>query len=106
MRSVALDGAPFGVRANSVCPGFTLTPHLQRFFDASGDAERARRDAESIHPLGTLGDPGDVAEAFAYLAGPAGRWITGVDLPVDGGMTAGLWGGAARGAVPDTLDLR
>jgi NAD(P)-dependent dehydrogenase (short-subunit alcohol dehydrogenase family) len=105
MRSLALEGAPVGVRANSVCPGFTVTPHLERFFAASGDPARARADAESIHPLGRLGRPEDVAEAFVYLAGPAGRWVTGVSLPVDGGMTTGLWGAGAGGAVPDELEV-
>lgn len=105
MRALALEGAPFGVRANSICPGFTVTPHLERFFAATGDPAHARHAAESIHPLGCLGEPVDIAEAFVYLAAPSGRWVTGVSLPVDGGMTAGLWSGGAGDAVPETLEV-
>src|SRR5574337_1323066 len=42
------------------------------------------------HPLGTLGEPEDVAYAAVYLASDEARWVTGVALPVDGGMSAGV----------------
>lgn len=105
MRALALEGAPLGVRANSVCPGFTMTPHLERFLAAADDPAQAQAAAESIHPLGRLGRPEDVAEAFVYLASSAGRWVTGVNLPVDGGLSTGLWGSGAGGAVPEALEV-
>jgi NAD(P)-dependent dehydrogenase (short-subunit alcohol dehydrogenase family) len=46
-----------------------------------------------LHPLGRLGEPLDIADAFVYLASDEARWVTGTALVVDGGLTAGIWGG-------------
>lgn len=91
-KCLALDGAPSGVRANCVCPGFVDTPMIQGYFADQPDAEAARDFATRMHPLGRLGHPGDIAEAMVYLASDEASWVTGTSLTVDGGLTAGVWG--------------
>jgi NAD(P)-dependent dehydrogenase (short-subunit alcohol dehydrogenase family) len=92
-KCLALDGAKAGIRANCVCPGFTETPMIQGYFADQPDPDAARRFAEGIHPLGRLGVPRDIADAFVYLASDEAAWVTGASLVVDGGLTSGIWGG-------------
>lgn len=92
-KCMALDGAKDGVRANCVCPGFTQTPMLDRFVAVQADPQAVLAGATALHPLGRLGTPDDIASAFVYLASDDARWVTGTVLTVDGGLTAGVWGG-------------
>jgi NAD(P)-dependent dehydrogenase (short-subunit alcohol dehydrogenase family) len=92
-KCMALDGAGVGIRANCVCPGFVDTPMIHGYFDDQPDPAAARRFAEGIHPLGRLGKPRDIADAFVYLASGEASWVTGTALVVDGGLTSGIWGG-------------
>ena len=92
-KCLALDGAKAGIRANCVCPGFTETPMIQGYFADQPDPAAARSFAESIHPLGRLGRPRDIADAFVYLASDEAAWVTGSALVVDGGLTSGIWSG-------------
>ena len=92
-KCLALDGARNGVRANCVCPGFVETPMLERFLSEQPEPAVARAGAVGLHPLGRLGRPGDIAEAFVYLASDEARWVTGTALVVDGGLTSGIWAG-------------
>jgi NAD(P)-dependent dehydrogenase (short-subunit alcohol dehydrogenase family) len=89
-RCLALEGASVGIRANCVCPGFTETPMLKQFIDAQADPEAARNAAARLHPLGRLGTPTDIANAFVYLASDAAAWITGAALTIDGGLVSGI----------------
>lgn len=86
-KTMALECTAQGVRVNAVCPGFVETDlnrdYLQRLRDAGSYEALVAR-----HPLG-LGTPDDVAWAALYLASDEARWVTGVALPVDGGMMAG-----------------
>jgi NAD(P)-dependent dehydrogenase (short-subunit alcohol dehydrogenase family) len=84
-RNLAVDYAADGLRANCVCPGFVVTD-INRDWLASLPEERHAR-LVSEHPLG-LGRPEDVAAAVLFLCRPESRWITGVDLAVDGGYVA------------------
>lgn len=93
-KCMALDGAKAGIRVNCVCPGFIQTPMIDGYFADQPDPDAARTFAAGIHPLGRLGEPLDIADAFVYLASDEARWVTGTALTVDGGLTAGIWSGS------------
>lgn len=80
-KQVALDYAPHRIHCNSICPGFlrtTMTQNLQNDLEAQAAID-------SRHPFGGMGDPDDVAKAVLFLASDDVGWVTGVNLPVDGG---------------------
>ncbi|MGO8969351.1 MAG: SDR family NAD(P)-dependent oxidoreductase [Myxococcaceae bacterium] len=90
VKTLALEGARFGIRANAICPVWTDTPMVDAFIKVMGlgvEAGRARLLKDI--PLGRLATPDDVAAACLYLASDEAAFITGVTLPVDGGHTAG-----------------
>jgi meso-butanediol dehydrogenase / (S,S)-butanediol dehydrogenase / diacetyl reductase len=78
-RTLAGDAAPRGVRVNLVAPGTVHTP-------AWAGREEALERAARVYPLGRVGRPEDIAAAVAFLASADAAWITGVTLPVDGGI--------------------
>lgn len=71
-----------GIRANCVAPGHIMTPMVEAYVKGEG-----RRVRSAIAPLGIEGDAWDIAQAALFLAGPESRFITGITLPVDGGVT-------------------
>ncbi len=81
MRTLAAEYAPRGVRFNCVAPSLTDTPLAAGLTDS--DAKRKRMDDR--HPLGRIGQPGDVAAAIDYLLSDDASWVTGHVLAVDGG---------------------
>lgn len=83
-RAVALDHGKDGVRVNAVAPSFTLTPMTE---DMQGDRKLLAKFKERM-PLGRPATPADIAGAVAFLASDDAAMITGVCLPVDGGVTA------------------
>lgn len=83
-RSLALELGERGVRVNAVNPGLTFTDLTE---DMKGDTALMKRFAERI-PLGRGAEPDEVADVIAFLASEDARYVTGVNLPVDGGLTA------------------
>jgi len=83
-RSLAIEHSREGIRVNAVCPGPIDTPLTARFRANSMVAEGYRRNI----PIGRVGTASEVADAIAFLASEDARYITGVMLPVDGGLTA------------------
>lgn len=86
-KSAALQYAKQGIRINAVCPGAIVTPMLERAF-ASGPG--VKEQFESNQPTGHLGNPEQVAETVVWLCSEAASRITGVALPVDGGILSGF----------------
>ncbi len=84
-RNMALDFAPYNVRVNCVCPGFTRTQLTAALLS---DPEKEAK-LLALHPLGRLGEASDIANAIAFLISDEASWITGQAIAVDGGFTAG-----------------
>ena len=82
-RSMAIQLAPHGIRVNSVTPTQTGIP-------IGMDKPRGDDGPPRNIPLGRWGKPFDQAQAVLFLASPNADFITGVDLPVDGGLLAGI----------------
>jgi 3-oxoacyl-[acyl-carrier protein] reductase len=83
VRSMALELGPSGIRVNAVCPGTVLTPGLLRHGPPLDIMT-------SLVPLGRLGAPEDIAQAYVFLASDEASYITGQAIDVDGGMGAGM----------------
>jgi NAD(P)-dependent dehydrogenase (short-subunit alcohol dehydrogenase family) len=87
-RAVAMDAAPYGVRVNCVCPAFTDTPLVEAWVRAQPDPAAAREQVAAGQPVGRMGAPEEIAAAIVFLSSDESSFITGVALPVDGGVTA------------------
>jgi len=83
-QTAALEGAPFGVRVNSISPGPTDTGMLTRF---TGTPEKKAVLISGV-PLNRMGTPEELAEAILFVASPKASFITGTSLLVDGGKSA------------------
>ena len=82
-RAAALECGPLGVRVNAISPGLIGRPGIEAQWPEG--VERWQKAA----PLGRLGRPRDIADATAFLLSPLASWITGANLVVDGGVSAG-----------------
>lgn len=87
-KSVAHENAPFQVRCNVLLPGVIDTPHVTAFVDGDTDPEVLAARRASMVPMGRQGTAWDVAHAALFLASDDASYITGIDLRVDGGLTA------------------
>lgn len=81
--SAAATYAPMNLRVNAVAPGLTQTALTA----ALTGNDTSRKFSESMHALGRLGKPEDIARAIVFLLDPANDWITGQVLAVDGGLS-------------------
>jgi NAD(P)-dependent dehydrogenase (short-subunit alcohol dehydrogenase family) len=87
-KNLALELAAENIRVNTVALAFVETPAYERFLSHE-EAQEVLDAVDGFHPLGRRGQPSDVTDAIAFLAGDGARWITGTTLPVDGGVLAG-----------------
>jgi 3-oxoacyl-[acyl-carrier protein] reductase len=94
-KTMATELAPFRITVNNVLPGATLTQRLTTLIEAksikTGKAA-TELEKEMIHeiPMGRFGDPSEIAAAVGFLASPSASYITGINVPVDGGRTGCL----------------
>ncbi len=84
-RSIAVDHAAQGIRANCVCPGVVDTPMTIEQFAPHPEFRRA---VEGMHPLGRFAEPDEIASATVFLASDESSFVSGTTLVVDGGYTA------------------
>ena len=75
-----------GIRANSLSPGATETPIIRGQFASDAAADAAKEAFAARTPLGRLGKPEEIAAAAYFLASDESSYVTGIDLPVDGGL--------------------
>ncbi|WP_336515932.1 glucose 1-dehydrogenase [Pollutibacter soli] len=86
-RTLASDLAPLGIRVNAIAPGFIESEMTKKALDA--DPQRKFRAIDRT-PMGVMGKPEDIGYAAVYLASDAAKFVTGVNLPVDGGNSIGF----------------
>ena len=82
-RAVALDHARDGIRVNCVCPGIASTPLVRTVLDSNPEYEDMWMNAQ---PIGRFASAAEVAEAAVWLCSDSASFVTGVAMPVDGGM--------------------
>ncbi len=84
-KAAAMEYARYNVRINAVCPAFTHSAMVDKLFALAPDYEQ--KLLKNI-PLGRYGEPEDIAQAILWLCDPANSFVTGLALPLDGGMMA------------------
>ncbi|MCW2738685.1 SDR family oxidoreductase [Nocardioides sp.] len=85
-KTLADELGPRGVRVNGLLPGRIATERVAELDASTGDAAAARRAAEATIPLGRYGEPREFGAVAAFVLSPAASFLTGVMLPVDGGL--------------------
>jgi len=88
-KSLAGELGQYGIRVNSVCPGFTDTPLVRGGLESRDDPEAARETLESLYALDRIGQPEEIANAVLFLASEESSFVTGHELVVDGGYSSG-----------------
>jgi NAD(P)-dependent dehydrogenase (short-subunit alcohol dehydrogenase family) len=95
-RSIAVDFAPYSIRANAICPGTVPTPlvinhYINRGEIAPQDIEAGLAATRKRYPLHRHGKPEEIAALAVYLASGESGFMTGSLLPIDGGISAAAW---------------
>jgi NAD(P)-dependent dehydrogenase (short-subunit alcohol dehydrogenase family) len=87
-KCMAIDHGHEKIRVNAICPSFVETDLTAEVMRRAVDPEAVRRERISVHPVGRLGQPEDIAGMAVYLASDESAWVTGAALAVDGGYLA------------------
>jgi 3-oxoacyl-[acyl-carrier protein] reductase len=95
VKTLADELAPFGIRVNGICPGWTRTSRVEQLLRDRAERNGTTLDEEAAKiaaaiPLGRMGTPEEFAAVAAFLVSPAASYVTGVSLLVDGGMYRGV----------------
>lgn len=94
-KTLSLEVGEFGITVNNILPGFTKTPRLEvirKNQSASLGVSENQVDQtwKKMIPMGRLADPEEIANAAIFLASPEASYVSGINLPVDGGRTSSL----------------
>ena len=94
-KALSTEVAPHGITVNVICPGYMRTERVEELVDAIATRENrppedVDRDLVSEIPMERMGDPSELADAFAFLASERASYVTGVALQVDGGYIKGI----------------
>ena len=89
-KAIAIDHGREGIRVHAICPGYINAGLAEGYFESQPDPAKSREEAGSLHALGRIGQPEEVARAAVFLASDDASFITGSALVVDGGLSAGL----------------
>jgi 3-oxoacyl-[acyl-carrier protein] reductase len=94
-KTLSRELAPHGITVNNILPGYTRTDRLQSLMEnrarsANTEVAEVERSLTAEVPMGRFADPEEIAAAIAFLASPAAGYVTGVNLPVDGGRIAAI----------------
>ena len=89
-RSTAADFGRDAIRCNCICPGYVDTGMAGRYLDSQPDPEKARGEVATLHAVGRVGQPVDIAACAQYLASDAASFVTGASFVVDGGLSLGV----------------
>jgi NAD(P)-dependent dehydrogenase (short-subunit alcohol dehydrogenase family) len=85
----AVTYAPEQIRVNSIHPAYIWTPMVENHLRSTADdIEVAKAAAGSVHPVGHMGEPDDIAWAVVWLASDEAKFVTGSEIVIDGGYTA------------------
>ncbi len=87
-RQIAADYARQKIRCNVVSPGSVRTEQLRTYLAAQRDPAAAERELVESHPLRRIADVSEISSIIVFLLSPQASFITGADVPVDGGYTA------------------
>jgi NAD(P)-dependent dehydrogenase (short-subunit alcohol dehydrogenase family) len=87
-KCMAIDHGHENIRVNAICPSFVETDLTAAVLRSIPDPQAVRRERITLHPLGRLGQPEDIAGLAVYLASDESSWVTGSVFPVDGGYLA------------------
>jgi 3-oxoacyl-[acyl-carrier protein] reductase len=89
-KNLADELGPRGIRVNGLLPGRISTARVQSIDEATGDAAAARASVVQTIPLGRYGEPAEFGKVAAFMLSPASSFLTGIMVPVDGGLTRSL----------------
>lgn len=88
VKSMCQDLGPHSIRVLALSPGYVETPLMDAWVETTPDPAATRSHANDLHPLGRIGRPEDIAAFVTFLASPLAEFVNGVNLIIDGGLTA------------------